>query len=125
MPSIQIPQQQNQIKWNKKYITLPKIGNIKWTKHRPLAGKLISTTTKYEAGHWYIIVLCETNKTDRPVGDDVVGIDLGLKDWIITSDGEIFNLHPGLLEKEKKKKKNNAVCQKNKKEITEQNKEKN
>jgi putative transposase len=56
-------------------------------------------------GHWYIVVLCETNKKDRPVGDDVVGIDLGLKDWIITSDGEIFNLHPNLLEKEEKVKK--------------------
>ncbi len=105
LPSISIPQSSNQIKWDKSRIGLPKIGKVKWVKHRPLAGKLISTTTKYEGGHWWVVVLCETNKPVRLIGDDVVGIDLGLKDWVITSDGEVFDLHPGLIEKEEKVKK--------------------
>src|ERR1039457_404580 len=59
MPSIQIPQTGIQIKWNKKQINLPKIGWIKWIKHCSLKGKLISTTTKYEGGHWWTVVLVE------------------------------------------------------------------
>ena len=105
MPSIYIPQQGTQIQWQKNKIKLPKIGWVSWIKHRPLAGKLVSTTTKYEGGHWWIVVLCETIKPVRPIGTDVVGIDLGLKDWVVTSDGEVFNLHPRLLEKEENVKK--------------------
>ena len=105
MPSISIPQTGTQIQWNKKQIKIPKLGWVKWKKHRPLAGKLVSTTTKYEGGHWWCVVLCETNKPVKMTGSDVVGIDLGLKDWIVTSDGEVFNIHPNLLEKEEKVKK--------------------
>ena len=105
MPSISIPQTGTQIQWNKKQIKIPKLGWVKWKKHRPLAGKLVSTTTKYEGGHWWCVVLCETNKPVKMTGSDVVGIDLGLKDWIVTSDGEVFNIHSKLLEKEEKVKK--------------------
>jgi putative transposase len=105
LPSIQIPQSSNQIKWDKNRIGLPKIGKVRWVKHRSLAGKLISTTTKYEGGHWWVVVLCETTKYVRPIGDDVGGIDLGLKNWVITSDGEVFDIHPYLIEKEQKVKK--------------------
>ena len=102
MPSIHIPQSRKTIQWNKKNINLPKIGWIKWAKHCPLKGKLISTTTKYEGGHWWTIVLVETNKQKQSIGDNVVGIDLGLKDWVVTSDGEIFDIHPNLKEKEER-----------------------
>jgi putative transposase len=101
LPSIRIPQCQEQIKWDKNSIKIPKLGKVKWVKHWPLAGKLVSTTTKYEGGHWWIIALCETNKYVRPIGDDVVGLDLGLKDWVVTSDGEVFDIHPSLIEREK------------------------
>jgi putative transposase len=100
LPSIYIPQQNTHIQWDKNSIKIPKLGKVKWKKHRPLAGKLISTTTKYEGGHWWIIVLCETKKPVRLIGDDVGGIDLGLKDWVVTSDGEVFDIHPSLLKRE-------------------------
>jgi putative transposase len=105
LPSIQIPQSSNQIQWDKNSIKIPKLGKVKWKKHRSLAGKLISTTTKYEGGHWWIIVLCETKKSTRLVGTDVAGIDLGLKDWVVTSDGEIFDIHPSLIKREEQVKK--------------------
>ena len=100
LPSIQIPQGSNQIQWTKNKIKIPKLGYVKWTKHRKLSGKLVSTTTKYEGGHWWVIALCETKKLVRPIDNDVVGIDLGLKDWIVTSDGEVFNLHSSLIARE-------------------------
>ena len=100
LPSIQIPQSSNQLKWTKTHIQLPKIGRVKWNKHRPLSGKLISTTTKYEGGHWWVVVLCETENSLKSTATDVVGLDLGLKDWIVTSDGDIFDIHPYLTKKE-------------------------
>ena len=105
LPSIQIPQSSNQIKWTKTHIQLPKIGKVKWAKHRPLGGKLISTTTKYEGGHWWVVCLCEMDKPLKSNGTEAVGLDLGLKDWIVTSDGDVFDLHPYLLEKEEQVKK--------------------
>jgi putative transposase len=105
LPSIRIPQCQDQIQWEKNWIKIPKLGKVKWIKHRPLAGKLVSTTTKYEGGHWWIIVLCETKKSTRLVDTDVAGIDLGLKDWVVTSDGEVFDIHPSLIEREEQVKK--------------------
>jgi putative transposase len=100
LPSIQIPQSSNQIQWDKNSVKIPKLGKVRWKKHRPLAGKLISTTTKYEGGHWWIVVLCEVSKPVRLIGTDVGGIDLGLKDWVVTSDGEVFDIHPSLLKRE-------------------------
>ena len=105
LPSILIPQSNTTIQWNKNKIKIPKLGWVKWSKHRPLAGKLMSMNIKYEGGYWWCVVLCESNKPIRTTGDDVVGIDLGLKDWIVTSDGEVFNLHPSLIEREEKVKK--------------------
>ena len=109
LPSIYIPQQNNHIKWDKHSVKIPKLGKVKWKKHRPLAGKLVSTTTKYEGGYWWIVVLCESVKPVRLIGDDVGGIDLGLKDWVVTSDGEIFDLHPSLLEREELVKKEQRI----------------
>jgi putative transposase len=116
LPSIQIPQSNNQIQWHKQQVKIPKLGWVRWAKHRKLSGKLVSTTTKYEGGHWWLIALCETKKQERPTGTDVVGIDLGLKDWIVTSDGEVFNLHPNLLDKEKQVKKEQRVLSKKQKD---------
>jgi putative transposase len=105
LPSIYIPQQNNHIKWDKTHVKIPKLGKVKWKKHRPLAGKLVSTTTKYEGGHWWISVLCETSQPVKPIGTDVGAIDLGLKDWVVTSDGEVFDIHPSLIQKEEQVKK--------------------
>jgi putative transposase len=124
MPSIQISQSGSRIKWNKKQINLPKIGWISWIKHCPLKGKLISTTTKYDGGHWWTIVLVETNKQKQPIGDNVVGIDLGLKDWVVTSDGEIYDIHPSLIEREKKVIKEQKILSKKTKESKNRTKQK-
>lgn len=115
LPSIAIPQVGTQIQWKKSHVKMPKLGWVKWAKHRPLAGKLVSTTTKFEGGHWWMVVLCEVKATVRPLGDDVVGIDLGLTDWIVTSDGEVFDIHPSLVAREEQVKKEQRKLAKNQK----------
>lgn len=79
----------------KHIIKLPKISNIKIRGYRNLKEfnkKIINATVSKEAGRYYVSVLVEENdliKEDNSFG--AVGLDLGVKDLIITSDGIKYN----------------------------------
>jgi putative transposase len=92
--SFRIPQSNGkQIKPKSQAIKIPKLGWVTWIKHRPLEGKLKSITIKQEGVRWYVVCLCSLPDV-LPVMDisesEVVGIDVGLKDFAVTSDGEVF-----------------------------------
>lgn len=74
---------------NKK-IYLPKIGWIKWKPHRKFNGKVKHVTIKQDLDNWVAIVTCETNdipiRTDF-INTDIIGIDVGIKDFAVLSDG--------------------------------------
>ncbi|GGA08041.1 RNA-guided endonuclease TnpB family protein [Okeania sp. KiyG1] len=85
---------QNCIEGNK--INLPKIGNIKLIQHRPLPdGFQIKTVTiSRKADGYYITLSLEdksvpafTNKVE-PTLKNTLGIDMGLKEFLVTSEGE-------------------------------------
>jgi len=102
----------------KKQIKIPKMGWVKWKKHRPLEGKLKSITIKKENDRWWVICLCEL--PDSPVctnaiSDQVVGIDLGLKEFAITSDGEVFGTPKIYRKKQKKLKRKQQILERRKK----------
>ena len=71
-------------------IRLPKVGYVKVVEHRLHEGRIISATISHErSGEYYASVLCEIEQPKSlPVTDKVVGIDLGLHDIIVCSDGE-------------------------------------
>ena len=103
--TIGIPQTNGHISIQKKQIKIPKIGWIKWNRHRPLTGKLKSITIKQENDIWYCICLCDIEDIPQITQInqlDIVGIDLGLKEFAVTSDGEIFET-PKLYRKKAKK----------------------
>ena len=54
-----------------------------------------ATLTRLPCGEYYLSVLVDSDLTHKVKETDVVvGIDLGIKDFVITSDGEVFdNLH--------------------------------
>ena len=89
--SFRIPQLNNHIKSTKIQIKIPKIGWILWNKHRELQGKLKSITIKKENDIWWCVCLCELDDIE-PITDgnesQIVGIDLGLTDFAILSDGQ-------------------------------------
>lgn len=73
---------------NKKYVFIPKIGEVQWVKHRPYKGKVKSITIKQDGDQWYCSVLCELKiKRPKTKTDDVVGVDVGLKTFATLSDG--------------------------------------
>lgn len=71
-------------------LKLPKVGYVKVVEHRQHEGRIISATISHErSGEYYASVLCEIEKSEAlPVTDKVVGIDLGLHDFVVCSDGE-------------------------------------
>jgi len=72
----------------KGFVKIPKIGKVKWVKHRNFQGKPKSITITQDGDQWYCSVLCESNiKEQEFKQDNLVGIDVGLKDFAILSDG--------------------------------------
>ena len=80
-----------------KEIKLPKLGNVKIRGYRNLnyiEGRIINATVgKESTNKYYVSVLVEENDIERPkvVPKSIVGLDLGIKDLVVTSNGEKFD----------------------------------
>ncbi|CAD5980633.1 Putative transposase in snaA-snaB intergenic region [Planktothrix tepida] len=85
--SIQYPQS---VTVNGEYLKVPKIGEIKAIFHREVTGKIKTVTiSKTSTDKYFASILCEVEGTDvKQSGDNIIGIDLGLKDFAITHNGE-------------------------------------
>jgi putative transposase len=72
-----------------KFLCLVKIGRIPLRLHRPLQGRLKTVTIIREADGWYASVSCaEVPAEPLPRTGQEMGIDVGLKVFLITADGE-------------------------------------
>lgn len=106
------------IKPTKTQIQIPKMGWVKWKKHRPLEGKLKNITIKQENGYWWCICLCDIGDEEQisqAPEDQLIGIDLGLKEFAITSDGEVFETPKLYRKKQKKLKRKQQILSRRKK----------
>ncbi|KYH35230.1 putative transposase [Clostridium tepidiprofundi DSM 19306] len=85
-------------------IKLPKLKSmIKIKQHREFNGLIKSCTiSKTPSGKYYILILVDTEKKQLPKIEKKVGIDVGLKEFAITSDGEFFS-NPKWLRKSEKR----------------------
>lgn len=75
-------------------IILPKMtGGIKIKFHRPLLGKKGSLTlTKDKLGHYFVSILVTVEEPEFVTEiNNAVGIDVGLKSFAVTSDGEVID----------------------------------
>ncbi|NFV48473.1 transposase, partial [Clostridium botulinum] len=86
------------------YIKLPKLKTmIKIKQHRKFNGLIKSCTiSKTPSNKYYISILVDTENKQLPKVDKKVGIDVGLKEFAITSDGEFFS-NPKWLRKSEKR----------------------
>ena len=87
-----------------RYIKLPKIGLVRVKKHRDFDGLIKSVTVlKNPSGKYYVSVLVEQDEKEKlPTTDSKIGIDLGIKEFCITSDGEMIE-NPKYLRKSEKR----------------------
>lgn len=67
---------------------LQHIGHIKVKQHRPIEGTIKTVSVKRSCGKWYVIFSCDLGDAPEVTADSpAVGIDLGLKSFLVTSDG--------------------------------------
>lgn len=120
--SFRLPNQKFKILDNK--IHLEKIGKVKMIIDRELPiGKLMSVTiSKNPSGQYFASILINTEKQPLPKTNKSVGIDLGLKAFIVTSDNEIVN-NPRYFRKNQSKLKKNTTTFIKKKERKQQKKQ--
>lgn len=91
-----------------KQIKLPKLGLVNIRGYRNLKyieGKIINATiTKETTGKYYVSLLVEHEevKIKKIKPTSIVGIDLGVKDLVVTSNGEKYNNSKELEKREKK-----------------------
>lgn len=85
-------------------IKIPKLKSmIKIKQHREFVGLIKSCTiSQNPSGKYFISILVDTENIQLPKLDTKIGIDLGIKEFAITSDGEMFS-NPKWLNKSEKK----------------------
>jgi len=73
-------------------LKLPKLGWIKFHKSQDITGKLVSVTvTRTSAGKYTASILCETEIDKHPQVNQNIGLDLGIKSYLVTSTGEVID----------------------------------
>lgn len=74
-------------------VKLPKLKSmVKIKQHRLFTGNIKSCTiSKVPSGKYYISILVETNVNPFEINTNKIGIDLGLKEFAICSNGERFD----------------------------------
>lgn len=85
-----------------KKIKLGKLGNIRLRYHRPLAGvPKTATVVRYASGKWYVCISCRL--PDVPLVEaSITGFDLGLANYLASSEGAAIKPLKALRRSEKK-----------------------
>ena len=92
------------IQYLDKYIKLPKLGYVKTRNQLVPQGRIVNATISQEPSGKYFVSLCCVDVPEKeynPTGNQI-GIDLGIKEFAITSDGEMIP-NPKYLAKQQKK----------------------
>ena len=75
-------------------IKLPKLGWIRFAKSREVEGRILNATIRRNpSGKHFVSILVETEVQPLEKTDSSVGIDVGLKDFAILSDGTVYSNH--------------------------------
>ena len=84
-------------------IKLPKLKEVKAKVHREFIGKIKSATvSQVPSGKYFVSILVETEHVEVPRKNKNIGLDLGIKDLCITSEGEKYE-NPKTIRKYEKK----------------------
>lgn len=84
-------------------IKLPKLGLVRFAKSKEVEGRILNATVRCNpSGKYFVSLLVETDVQPLPKTNKEVGIDVGLKDFAILSNGEVFE-NPKFLRKMEQK----------------------
>lgn len=87
-----------------KTVQLPKLGLVKCRVSKEVKGRILSATVSQNPSGKYFVALCCTDVDIEilPSTGAVVGLDMGLKSFAITSDGATYPSHKFLTKNQKK-----------------------
>lgn len=75
-------------------IKLPKLGFVKFAKSREVHGRIMNVTVRRNSsGKYFVSILTEVDKQPLEKADSAIGIDLGITDFAILSDGHKIDNH--------------------------------
>lgn len=90
-------------KFDNNHTYLPKVGWVRTKLHRKLQGKPLNlTVSKTKTNKYFVSVVVEEEVTPYEPNNKAVGIDLGLKDFLVTSDEQRMPAPKYLRKSEKK-----------------------
>ena len=85
------------------HIKLPKLGLVKLAKSKEPNGRILNATIRKNAsGKYFVSILCEEEIFELPKTNSAIGIDLGITDFAILSDGQKIDNHQFTSNMEKK-----------------------
>ena len=92
------------IQVNGSAVRLPKLGWVKAKVSTPVQGRILNATVSMSRGEKFFVSLCCTGVEipQLPSTGAAVGLDVGIKDLVITSDGQKFD-NPKYMRKAEKK----------------------
>lgn len=91
------------VDFEKGKIKLPKLKTVKAKLHREFKGEIKSATvSQASSGKYFVSVLVETEHVEMSYTEGNIGLDLGIKDLCITSNGEKYG-NPKTIKKYEKK----------------------
>jgi putative transposase len=84
-------------------LKLPKLGWVKFYKSQEITGKLINVTIiRTNSGQYIASILCEIEIEKYPQVTQNIGLDLGIKSYLVTSKGEVVD-NPKYYQTQKRK----------------------
>ena len=88
---------------NNRYISIPKCSRIRIKMHRYFEGTIKSiTVSRTTDNKYYMSLLVEEENKPMEANDKMIGLDLGLKDLIVDSNGKKYKNHKYLTESQNK-----------------------
>ena len=100
------PAKDRQIVLGRGGVKLPKLGWVRYKKHKNYRGKPTKATIVHQAGRWFIAVACEIEiAAPMPPLGPAVGLDLGVAKPITFSDGNVVGPDFGILKLDRRQRK--------------------
>ena len=78
-------------------IKLPGIGSVRMRESLRLSGGLHKVSIKREAGRWFAcltVKLQKPERSDRRPGTVSIGVDVGIRNMVVCSDGTVYEQYP-------------------------------
>lgn len=80
------------VNFDEHFIKLPKLKQVKAVVHRKFDGKIKNATISKEPnGQYYVSILVEEEIKKLPKNNNKIGIDLGIKEFLVASDGNVIH----------------------------------